>query len=98
MEIVGRTFLFEYETESYRIEVVDRTTVRWTQTRGPEEGKGDIERFILSTLNAQSAAITWIEADGLGVTNILDFKNLSVTTHANVGRDVFENIGKLVVV
>ena len=98
MEIIGRTFLFEYEAESYRIEVLDGTTVQWTQTKGPEEGKTDIERYILSRLGDRSVAITWIEADGLGLTNILDFEKLSVTTHANVGRDVFENAGKLVVV
>jgi hypothetical protein len=42
--------------------------------------------------------ITWIEAKGSGLSNIRDFDKMTVTTHANIGRNLFVDPGTLVAV
>ena len=96
-EITGRTLEFHYTDETYRIDVLSETRVRWTRTIGDPQGASDEEDYIYSQISRTQGLITWIEADGLGLSNILDFEALTVTTHANMGRAVFRNPGRLVV-
>ena len=37
--------------------------------------------------------ISWVEADGLGLSNMLDPATGTLTTHASMGREVFRNPG-----
>lgn len=94
-DLVGKTLSFVYSNETYRIEVLNDSQVRWTQTEGPKSGQGDTETYVFSALSEDIGLITWIEADGLGLSNALNFAQNTVTTHANQGRDVFENVGRL---
>ena len=94
-DLIGRSFCFEYSSETYLIEVLDGEKLRWTQERGPKVGSGDTENYVFSEIAGETVLLTWIEADGLGLSNVLNFASGTVTTHANVGRDVFVNPGKL---
>ena len=96
-ELVGKTFQFEYSNETYQIEILTDATLRWTRVKGENTGEGDEERYVYSVLEEHLAMLTWIEDGGPGLSNALDFAKHTVTTHANMGRDVFENPGKLIV-
>ena len=88
-------FDLNYADESYRIEILDHTRLRWTRTAGPEPGVTDEERYVATELGEQRWLITWIEATGLGLSSVIDFRRLTLLTHANMGRDVFENPGRV---
>ena len=96
-DLVGKTLTFEYESDAYKIEILSGSRLHWTQLRGETPGKGDEEAYLYSALGDAIGMITWIEADGLGLSNILNFAEETVTTHANMGRDVYLNPGKLIV-
>ena len=95
-DLAGRTIRFEYESETYQVEVLDSTSLRWVQLKGPDEGKGATETYVQSQLSEETTLVTWVEADGLGLSNALNFTDMTVTTHANMGREVFVNTGVLV--
>ena len=92
-DIVGKTLTFTYTNDTYRIEVTSETKLRWTQLRGDNPGSGDDEDYVFNELAGGLALITWIEADGLGLSNVLDPATGTLTTHANMGREVFQNLG-----
>ena len=94
-ELIGRSLRFTYSDETYLIEVLNEAQIKWTRTVGASVGQGDTEAYVYSKLSASIGVITWIEADGLGLSNALNFAEKSVTTHANMGREVFENRGDL---
>jgi len=96
-EIIGRTVLFEYSDESYQIDFLNESTLRWTRVKGEKVGEGNEERYVYSRLADELMLVTWIEDGGPGLSNALNFAKLTVTTHANMGRDVFENPGKLII-
>ena len=95
-QLLDTTLRFEYANETYRIEILSKTEIRWTREVGDPIGQGDTERYVYSRLSENLVMLTWIEADGLGLSNVLDFSEKTVITHANMGRDVFENPGKLI--
>ena len=94
-ELIGKTLVFEYTSDTYRIEVLSNARLHWTQLRGDTPGKGDDEDYVYSLLSDDLGLITWIEADGLGLSNVLNFAEATVTTHANMGRTVYLDPGKL---
>lgn len=96
--IEGKSFKFIYASETYHIEIIDEESLKWTQLQGPHEGRSDTERYVGSVLSPDIVLLTWIEADGLGLSNALNIAEMTVTTHANMGRDVFRNPGTLEVI
>lgn len=94
-ELVGTTLMFGYESETYRVEILDEERLRWTRTAGEDVGRGDVERYVASPLGEGVFLVTWIEADGLGLSNVIDLPRGVLTTHANQEREVFENPGSV---
>lgn len=93
--IIGKTLEFAYSNETFSIQVLTSSQLKWTRTKGENTGAGDTEDYVYSQLTPDIAVMTWIEADGLGLSNALNLSNMTVTTHANMGREVFENAGAL---
>ena len=94
-DLVGHKLTFHYASETYEIDIRSADRLRWTRTEGEDIGKGDVEAYVYSRLSPDIALISWVEADGLGLSNALNFARGTVTTHANMAREVFENQGRL---
>ena len=94
-DMVGSVFHFVYSDETYRIEVLSLEKLRWTRIEGEDVGQCDEESYTFSELAGGLTMLSWVEADMLGLSNVLDFTAGTVITHAKVGRDVHENPGKL---
>lgn len=91
--LIGKSFDLIYASETYRIEILDDAKLRWKRIKGDNAGQGDEEAYQYSRISETISLITWIEADGLGLSNVLCFSDTTLTTHANMGRDVFINPG-----
>jgi hypothetical protein len=96
-DIIGKSFGFEYSDETYLIEILSINALHWTRTAGKNAGQGDTEQYVFSSLGDDVFMLTWIEDDGPGLSNILRLTDNTLITHANIGRDVFINPGKLTV-
>lgn len=88
-------FDFVYADETYRIELLDDERLRWERIAGDGAGASDVERYVSGRLDGHRWLITWIEADGLGLSSVVDFDAATLVTHANQGRDVFVNGGSV---
>lgn len=97
-KLVGETIDFVYEDETYRIEILTDTTLRWTKVAGSEGiGESDKEKYIYRTRSSQEIVLVWAEASGLGLTNIFRLKEeATLSTYATTkDRQVFENLGSI---
>lgn len=92
-DLIGKTVTFEYSNETYRIEVQSDSRLKWTRTEGDPIGASDLEDYVFSVLAPDLVMLTWVETDGLGLSNTLRFSDMKLVTHALIGRDVFENAG-----
>ena len=101
-DLVGKTFDITYASEhsndTYRFVVKEGNKIRWDRIAGTDVGKGDTEDFVMTQLTDTKILITWIEADGLGLSNVLDFNEGTCLTHGNNGRGVWKHTGKLTLV
>lgn len=94
-QLIGKRLDFVYAEETYRVEVLDASSLRWTRTVGEAVGATDVERYVWSSIDDERWLITWIEATGLGLSSVVDVARGTLTTHANSGREVFTNIGEV---
>ena len=94
-QLIGERFEFVYAEETYLIEILDETSLRWTRTVGDPVGTSDVERYVWSAVDDTRWMITWIEATGLGLSSLVDTATGVLTTHANMVRNVFVNAGEV---
>lgn len=92
--LVGASFQFIYSDETYRVDVLSKKRLRWTRMAGDNTGQSDEETYIFDVLSPEIILLTWIKADGLGLSNVLNMHDGALTTHANHGREVFQNKGQ----
>ena len=103
-DLIGKTFDIEYLSEhskdTYRFIIPNNDTkkIKWERIKGTDVGKGDTEDYVITQLTDEKLLITWIEADGLGLSNVLDFTAGTCLTHGNNGRSVWKHTGKLTLV
>ena len=101
--LVGKTFDIMYQSEhskdTYRFKIQaggnETGQISWKRIAGSDVGKGDLEDYVMTQLTESKILITWIEADGLGLSNVLDFLDGTCLTHGNNGRSVWKHVGKL---
>ena len=100
--LIGKMFDIEYASEhskdTYRFQVLDESKIAWKRIAGTNVGQGDTEDYVITQLDDQKLLITWIEADGLGLSNVLDFTQGTCLTHGNNGRNVWKHVGALTLV
>ena len=74
--------------------MLTKETLHWTREAGNNVGQSDEEKHVLDQLSADIILLTWIEADGLGLSNAMNLRDGNLITHANQGREVFQNKGR----
>lgn len=98
-DLVGKLFDIEYKSEhsqdTYRFVVENDHQIVWKRVLGSNVGQGDREEYVITHLTSSKILMTWIEADGLGLSNVLDFTAGTCLTHGNNGRNVWKHKGKL---
>ena len=99
-KLIGRTFdiayVSEHSQDTYQIQIKDDKKLTWKRIKGTDGvGKGDEEDYIMTQITNDKLLITWVEADGLGLSNILDFQQGTCLTHGNNGRNVWKHTGVL---
>ena len=91
---LGTNFRFIYSDETYRINILSDTSLHWTREVGDNVGQSDEESYVLDVLSEDLIMLSWVEADGLGLSNVMNLSDGNLVTHANHGRDVFQNRGQ----
>lgn len=80
LELIGKTLLLKYSTGMMaEVSYVSPTAVHWaTFENGEATGEGD-EELTYRRLNGYQFFLSWIEADGSSVSQVVDLKGFTVT-------------------
>ena len=90
--IVGKTIEYRYGESVYHVMVDTDSTMHWEAMAGDEKGVKANENYKMHRLDPETIFITWGEENGIGVSQVLDFKNGIVYNHLLRDRDI--SIGK----
>ena len=80
LELIGKTLLLKYSTGMMaEVSYVSPTAVHWvTLENGQATGEGD-EAMDYQRLSGYQFFLSWIEADGTSVSQVVDLKGFTVT-------------------
>ena len=95
IEIIGKTIEYRYGESVYHVTIDSESEMHWEAITGDEKGVQEEETYKMEYLDHQTIFITWGEANGIGVSQVLDFKNGVVHNHLLRGREVSIGKGKI---
>jgi len=95
LHLVGKTIEYRYGESIYHVTIDTETELHWEAMTGDEKGMKEDETYKLHRLDGQTIFITWGEANGIGVSQILDFKKGIVYNHLLRGRKVSIETGEI---
>jgi len=94
-DLVGKTIEYRYGESIYHVTLDTDSTMHWEAIAGEEKGVYENETYIIESLDDARLFITWSEANGIGVAQVLDFEKGQVYNHLLKGRAVSNNMGEI---
>ncbi len=92
MDLIGKTIEYRYGESIYHVHIDSEFEMHWEAMAGDEKGITEEETYKIESVGENLLFITWGEANGIGVSQILDFNKGIVYNHLLRGRDI--NIGR----
>lgn len=95
MTLVGKTIEYHYGQSKYHVAFDSDSTLRWMAMAGGEIGAYEDEIYFSEWVGDHLLFITWGEANGTGVSQILDFEKGKVYNHLLRGREISAGQGEI---
>ena len=93
-DLVGKTIEYKYGDDIYLVKIDSDSTLHWWANSGSEKGIKAYENY-KSEMIDNKVFITWEEENGVGVSQILDFKNGVVHNHILKDREISIGAGTI---
>lgn len=94
-ELINKTIEYRYGENIYHVTFTNKHEMQWLAVSGEEEGHGDVERYEIVAIDSAKIFITWGEANGTGVSQVLDFESGMVYNHLIRSREISSGTGKI---
>lgn len=85
---VGQTYVYDYGDARYEVKYLTDTTLHWECVFGEEKGRQETERYYQKILAGNSVFVTWAEADGIGVSQVIDFNKNKVQSYLLIDKKI----------
>lgn len=84
----GKTLEYNYGDNMYVVNFKSEKELHWKCIKGDEKGKEAIETYSTLRLDNHTLFISWVENDGLGVSQVINLKNNTVKTFLKIDREI----------
>jgi hypothetical protein len=97
-ELVGKTIAYQYGESIYHVTFDSDSTMHWEAMAGDEKGALEHETYVANFFEPDKLFISWGEANGINVSQVLDFKKGIVYNHLVRERKASVGDGKISIV
>ena len=80
-DLIGKTIEYTYGKSVYHVTFDTDSTMHWQAMAGDEKGVYENETYFMESIGENKIFITWDEANGIGVAQVLDFNLGKVYNH-----------------
>jgi hypothetical protein len=81
LDLVGKTIEYRYGVSIYHVTIDSDTTMHWEAIAGEEKDVKENETYAAEWIDSKKLFISWGEANGMVVSQILDFEKGKVYNH-----------------
>ena len=96
--LIGKTIEYSYGESVYHVTFETDSTMHWEAMEGEESGAKENETYVAEWIDSQRLFITWGEANGIGVSQILDFEKGKVHNHLLRNRNASIGEGRISII
>jgi hypothetical protein len=93
--LLGKTIEYRYGESVYHVTINSDSTLHWKAVAGNEVGVKADETYVAEWIDFKRLFITWGEANGTGVSQILDFEKGKVLNHLIHNREASKGEGEI---
>lgn len=94
-DLIGKTLQYSYGESVYHVIFDNASEMHWEAMAGDEQGTNEEETYKIEVVSPGLLFITWGEANGIGVSQVLDFNEGVVYNHLSRGRDITIGQGEI---
>lgn len=85
---LGQTYVYDYGDARYELKCLTDSTLRWECVFGEEKGRHETDRYYQKELEGNTVFVTWAEADGIGVSQVIDFNKNTVQSYLLIDKKI----------
>jgi len=93
--LIGKTIEYIYGESVYHLTFDTDSTMHWKAMAGDEKGAYENEVYFMESIGENKIFITWDEANGIGVAQVLDFNQGKVYNHLLQDRKLRNEYGRI---
>ncbi|MFM8588318.1 MAG: MoaF-related domain-containing protein [Bacteroidota bacterium] len=94
-DLIGKTIEYRYGESIYHVTFDSDSTMHWKAMAGDEKGAYENEVYFMESIGENKIFITWDEANGIGVAQVLDFNEGKVYNHLLQDRKLRNGYGEI---
>ncbi|RBQ30633.1 hypothetical protein CRU92_11470 [Arcobacter sp. FW59] len=98
ISLAGKIFEYDYGTAGYRVEYKSDDVLHWKAIKGEETGRESDEAYKMQKLGENVYFVSWVEADGLGVSIVLNLKENKVNAFLKIDREIIPLSGTVTII
>lgn len=95
--LVGKTIEYRYGEDIYHVTLDTDSTMHWEAIAGAEKGIKENETYFMEAIGDNKMFITWDEANGIAVAQVLDLDKGIVFNHLMIDRKLRNGTGEIAV-
>lgn len=93
--LIGKTIEYKYGEDIYHVTLDSDSTLHWEGMAGGEKGVKADETYFMESLDSARIFIMWDEANGIAVSQVLDFAQGKVYNHLMQERKLRHGYGEI---
>ncbi|WP_158837900.1 MoaF-related domain-containing protein [Polaribacter sp. L3A8] len=95
ISVTGKTFEYNYGDSVYEVHFKSENILHWKCIKGEEKDREEDENYSKQRLNNYTLFLSWIEKDGLGVSQVVNLKKNSVNTFLTIQKEIIPISGTI---
>ncbi|MCX2680071.1 MoaF N-terminal domain-containing protein [Galbibacter sp. EGI 63066] len=95
VSLSGKILEYNYGDYVYKVNFKSENKLHWKCIKGDEKGKEADETYSTQRLNNYTFFISWVEQDGLGVSEVINLKDNTVNCFLKIDKEIIPLIGKI---
>lgn len=93
--IEGKSLVYDYGSYAYQLDFKSSDKLHWKCIKGDEKGKEADETYSTQRLNDATFFISWVESDGLGVSQVLNLEAMTIHCYLKIDREIIPLSGSV---
>ncbi|MGS2765169.1 phenolic acid decarboxylase [Sinomicrobium sp. M5D2P9] len=95
ISLSGKTLEYNYGDNVYEVNFKPENQLHWKCVKGEEKGREADETYSMHRLNSYTFFISWIEQDGLGVSQVINLKDNTVNSFLRIDKEIIPLTGTI---